>query len=147
MRDDILCNNGTKPSALDPNCVIGLSAHSRNLHPDVLSLPIAIRPNHENLSTTRLCCEVILDILPVRGYCCFHRSVKEFKRVARMPFAVGLIEVLRREMSRNACHGEERLGLRVVEFIVLDVGAPCRGLGEQTELTSTLAGLVIDVLS
>lgn len=71
----------------------------------------------------RLCHEVAFDILLVWGYCCFHWSVKEVKCIARMPFAVGIIEVLRSKMSRNAGHGEERLGMRVVEFIVLDVRA------------------------
>ncbi len=49
-------------------------------------------------------------------------------------FAVGLIEILHREMSRDACHGKERLCLRVVEFIILDVWTPCSGLGNKLNL-------------
>lgn len=98
----------------------------------MFTFTIAIRPDHEDPCASCLLTEVLGDILHVVWYTSFYRRVKDCNRVTRMPCAILLGKVGRREMSQDTgdCHVDPAMRSQIIrEVIVATVLVFSRAVG------------------
>lgn len=110
----------TKPGALHGNARVCPSANGNDLVPNVFSLSITVRPNHQCLCASSLLLQVLLYVLLVGRDGNLDRRFEQTEWIAAIPGLERRTEVLIHKMSGD--RGDSILGssLRVIEIIVLD---------------------------
>lgn len=84
-RYDALGNNGTETSPLHPDIGLDSPTNVDNLHPNVFTLSITIRPNHQGSYSPCLGHQVILHCFQIILHCDFRLSIEQVGRVATLP--------------------------------------------------------------
>lgn len=118
---DVLGNDSTEPRPLHDDIPLRLPTHVRNLLPNMLPFPIAIRPYHEHVCRPALIHEIPLDRFGVWRYLGLNWRIEKCEWIARVPFAVVFAKVMGSEMARNGGDGVGGVGLRVIKIEILDI--------------------------
>lgn len=111
MEGDVLCYDGTEPRSPHSDVRVRPTTDLHNLGPDVLSLPITVRPNHEHLCTGGLRFQVFGDSLRVFFDLAIYGSFEQQKWVAGGPFRVHGCEVVVHNVPSYS--GNRELGVRL----------------------------------
>lgn len=120
----VLCNDSAEPCTSDRDIGVGFPTYLHDFRANVLALAIAVRPNHEELRASCFGLEILGYSVGILLDPALDGGFEESEWIAGGPFRVHDVKIMLHNMAGDRRYGVERIGLGIVEVIILDIFVP-----------------------